>query len=177
MVGKTTIAKRYLGKAFEKEYIRTLGVDFYKKITKINFNPFGELMIEWYIWDLGGQYYWSDVRPGYYKGAKGGILVFDVTRPETFINTKYWLKEYITNVGKDAHIILVGNKIDLRDPSKNHVTTEMGQELAKKFSEILGREVKYYESSAKEGININEIFHELAEEILKHLLSKKRQRT
>ena len=175
MVGKTTIAKRYLGKGFEQEYIRTLGVDFYKKITKIKHPRLGDVMIEWYIWDLGGQYYWSDVRPMYYTGAKGGILVYDVARPETFANVKYWLAEFIKNVGHVAPLVLVGNKIDLRGKVPNTVPKEKGEELAKIISEKMGIEVPYFEASAKEGININEIFNYLAVNIIDFLLKKRLQ--
>lgn len=174
MVGKTTIAKRYLGKAFQKEYIRTLGVDFYKKETSIDIDAIGKVLVEWYIWDLGGQYYWGDVRPAYYKGARGGILVFDVSRPETFYNTKYWLAEYIKNVGPSAPLVLVGNKVDLRNEIPTTVPKEKGTELAKILSQKMGIEVPYYEASAKEGLNINEIFEVLAKLIV-HSILRKRQ--
>ena len=175
MVGKTTIAKRYLGKAFEKEYIRTLGVDFYKKESVIEHEKLGKVLIEWYIWDLGGQYYWSEVRPGYYKGARGGILIYDVTRPETFANIKYWLKEFIKNAGQQRPLVLVGNKIDLRNSAENTVPREKGEEIAKILTEKLGFTVPYYEASAKEGININEIFEHLARLIIDQALKKRAQ--
>ena len=178
MVGKTSLAKRYLGKGFDTKYLRTLGVDFYIKETAINHPMLGQVSINWTIWDLGGQYVWKDVRPIYYKGAKGGILVFDVARPVTFTNTKYWLYEFIKNAGKGHPVVLVGNKVDLRDEGYETINSKMGEELAKEFSKYLDWEVKYIESSAKTGLNVKEVFEFLGIQILDKLIEeakKKRQ--
>ena len=74
-VGKTSIRRRYLGKGFSQNYMVTLGADFAIKRIKNS-------AIQ--IWDLAGQAVYKHVRDGYYQGAQGIILVFDVIQPETF---------------------------------------------------------------------------------------------
>jgi len=163
-VGKTSIAKRYLKGEFTHEYKQTLGVDIFSKSTKIDIGQ-RTIRIQWIIWDLAGQPKYKDVRKTFYKGAKGGILVFDVSRKETYEAAMNWANEFIINSGRHP-IVLVGNKIDLREKYPDCVTREEGEKLAKILSKMLGYEVPYVESSALKNINIDEIFNTLGRLIL-----------
>lgn len=171
-VGKTSIAKRYLGKEFEHEYIMTVGVDFYKKGTTIEIPEIGSIHFVWHIWDLSGQPHWEHVRPAFYRGARGALLVFDVSNKQSYIDAPQWAREFIKNSGGYYPIVLVGNKIDLRDKIENCITTEEGLELAKKLSEMMNMEVPYIETSALLGINIDAAFNKLAEIIFKKTLKE-----
>ncbi len=168
-VGKTSIAKRYLGKEFEHEYIMTIGVDFFKKESKINISDVGEITFIWHIWDLSGQPHWRHVRPAFYRGSRGSLLVFDVSNRESYKDAIEWAKEFVKNAGKYP-LVLVGNKIDLREIVPDCITSAEGKELAEKISEELGIDVPYIETSAKENINIDDAFSLLAELIFKKLV-------
>jgi len=168
-VGKTSIAKRYLGKEFEHEYIMTIGVDFFKKESKIDISDVGEITFIWHIWDLSGQPHWRHVRPAFYRGSRGALLVFDVSNRESYNDAIEWAREFVKNAGKYP-LVLVGNKIDLRELVPDCITNAEGKELAKKIGEELDIDVPYIETSAKENINIDDAFTLLAELIFKKLV-------
>jgi len=176
-VGKTSLARRYLGDTFEHEYKKTIGADFYVKRDLFNDPQLGEIMFEWLIWDLAGQPTYKEVRPLYYKGAQGALLMFDVTRPETYYNLPKWLSEYWKHCGAVLPFVIVGNKIDIRDLKKNHVPPEAGMEYAKITSQVVGVEIPYIETSAKTGENVNRAFEFLARVVLDYAKKKYKQQT
>ena len=156
-VGKTSIRKRYLGAGFKENYLVTLGADFAIK-------RLGADVIQ--IWDLAGQAVYKSVREGYYKGAEGLVLVFDVTNVDSFTNLPKWLNEVINKTNSIIPMILVGNKADLRDNnSGEHVIQEDASNYAESLANWSGFEVPYFESSALNGLNIEEIFLNLKAEI------------
>ena len=89
-VGKTALRKRYLGKQFSSGYVMTIGADFAVKKTEINTND-GTKSVKFQIWDLAGQPRFNSVRELYYKGSHGGLLVFDITRRDSFSNLNSWV--------------------------------------------------------------------------------------
>jgi Ras-related protein Rab-2A len=109
--------------------------------------------VRFVIWDLAGQTQFRRVRRTYLKNAEVGLLVFDVTRRETFENIKDWYQD-IKDSAPSIALILVGNKIDLEE--ERVVSREEGEELA----EELG--ITYMETSAKTGENVDEAFRVLA---------------
>lgn len=171
-VGKTSIAHRYLKKGFSHEYKQTIGVDVYSKRSTINIKDY-KITISWVIWDLAGQPKFREVRKDFYKGAKGAILVFDISRRETFNNVLNWANEFLHNAGRYP-IVLVGNKIDLRDKVDDPVSAEEGQQLTRTLSKIFRIDVPYIESSALLEININEIFDKIGKLILNKVFRKKK---
>ncbi|MFW9932770.1 MAG: Rab family GTPase, partial [Candidatus Thorarchaeota archaeon] len=94
------------------------------------------------------------LRPMYYRGSSGGILVFDVTRRRTFIVLEEWLDELERAIGKKIPLVLVANKTDLPD---RVVEPAEGRAFADKH------DMPYLESSAKTGEGIVDIFEELAQ--------------
>ncbi|MDH5402898.1 MAG: GTP-binding protein [Candidatus Heimdallarchaeota archaeon] len=152
-VGKTSLRRRYLGQGFKGSYNMTIGADF--SIKRIGKNAIQ-------IWDLAGQPGFNQIRKSYYYGAQGGILVFDISKRESFRNIRVWINEFISN-GKIGPLILVGNKNDLRDSmnSADVVSHQEGVEISKKLSLELKCPVIYEESSAKNGFNVEKIFEEL----------------
>jgi len=175
-VGKTSIARRYLGEGFTQEYIKTIGANFYVKRTIFADAHFGKILIEWNIWDLAGQPTWDQVRPLYYKGAKAALVVFDVTSPRSYYNVPKWISELWKNVGGVLPFVLIGNKIDLRDKHPNALPPEAGKKYAELASQKVGIRIPYLETSAKTGENINEAFNHLARVILEYAIAKIRAR-
>ncbi|KAK5845835.1 Ras-related RABC2a -like protein [Gossypium arboreum] len=133
----------------------TIGVDF-----KIKFLTVGGKRLKLTIWDTAGQERFRTLTSSYYRGAQGIILVYDVTRRETFTNlSTVWAKEvelYSTN--RDCVKMLVGNKVD-RD-SERAVSREEGMDLAKDLG------CMFLECSAKTRKNVEQCFEGLALKIM-----------
>lgn len=151
-VGKTSLIARFAEKTFQAEYKPTLGTNIVIKELQLDNNN-----IKLLLWDIAGQAKWRDVRHLYYKGAQGSILVFDVTRPGTFESIPAWYKDLIKFSG-DIPRILLANKVDLTDIRK--VNQDQGQTIAKEF------DASYFETSAKDGTQVNDAFEKLSIAIL-----------
>lgn len=146
-VGKTNIITQYTMGNFNITTKPTIGVDFYTKIIKLYNTSF-----KCEVWDTSGQERYRSITPIYYKNAKIAIVVFDITKKNTLINTSFWLKELMDHCDKDIIIILVGNKKDLshlRDVSEKEAL-----DFVKKYN-LSG----YIEISALTRDNINDIFN------------------
>lgn len=107
-VGKTNLANRYVFNKFNYENHTTIGVEYFSKNIVID-----DIKIKVHIWDSAGQERFRSITKCYYKGAKGALIVFDITKPETFENTLKWLDELMVESDKDLVVYLIGNKIDL----------------------------------------------------------------
>lgn len=175
-VGKTSLAKRYLGEGFKGNYVATIGADFYVKKDKYSFQNLGSFFVEWQIFDLAGQPTFKAVRPIYYRNARGAIVVFDVSRPETFYMVKDWIEEFWKNAGGAYPFILVGNKVDLRETKPNCLGPEAGKQYAEALSKYLGFPIPYVETSAKTGFNVDEAFRTLAYTLISWILQMRRMR-
>lgn len=154
-VGKTSMVHRFVEDVFDVDYKATIGTSIMKK--ECEFEGL-ESKVRFVIWDLAGQSQFKRVRQSYVANAEAGILVFDVTRRETYDNAKLWYDETI-NETPGITLILVGNKIDLTD--SRQVSKEEGEGLANKLG------LSYIETSAKTGENIEDAFKMLALQIIK----------
>ena len=152
-VGKTCFLLKYTDKTFIDEHMTTIGLDYRLKTLKLKDGK--EIKLQ--IWDTAGQERFRTITKSYYKGSEGILLIYDVTKRESFENVKTWVSQIREEVSKSSVIYVVGNKIDLEDTRK--VTTEEGVNLAKEL------ELPFKEASAKNGINIDETFYDLAEMI------------
>ena len=153
-VGKTSILNKFTDNIFSNRQLPTIGIDFKIKNVKI-----GELNIELKIWDTAGQERYRNMTKQYFKGADGILLIFDLTKRDTFDKIYQWieqLNDYSTTY--DISIVLIGNKKDL--PNRE-ISFEEGKMKAKELN------VEYFETSAKTGENINEAFMNLSQLILK----------
>ena len=159
-VGKTSLVTKYITGRFERDYRRTLGIDISTYDTKLNGNTFKLL-----IWDLAGQDIFIDLRTRYCQGATGGVVVFDLTRPQTLEEVPEWIKSFRSSVGEVPVVILLGNKADLEKQRK--ITVEQGEEMARKL-----KLHSYSETSAKTGHHVTEVFNTLA-----HLMYKQIQKS
>ncbi len=149
-VGKTALRHRYLGEAFQQSYSMTIGADFAVKRVNID----GEEIVA-QIWDLAGQIRFQSVREVYYQGATGALLVFDITRSETFENIPNWITELLeNNRNKIVPMVLIGNKGDLRQESPDAIPYEAAVEYSKELSKWSQFEIPYIETSALSGENV-----------------------
>ena len=101
-VGKTNMLKRFLHDEFDMNTKETVGVEFGSK----NFIMDEKDIVKAQIWDTAGQERYRSVTKAYYKGAKGALLVYDISRRNTFENIDNWLIDLRTNGDKDILIIL-----------------------------------------------------------------------
>ena len=153
-VGKTSILLQYTSNFFQETHIATIGVEFkLKEITLDN------IEYKLNIWDTAGQERFKAITKSFFKAADGIIFVYDITKKSTFTNIKNWFQDAESKTD-DFKSIIVGNKIDLND--ERTVTPEEGQNFANK------KNCPFFESSAKDKINIDEIFLTLLKEILKN---------
>ena len=152
-VGKTSIIRKYSLNQFEDNYKMTVGADFNVKLVK--FDDLGEVTIT--IWDFGGQEKFDEIRKYYYYGTQAAIIVFDITNPQSFQNIKKW-KEDLFKETKEVPFLILANKTDLKDNAK--VSKEMIDSLSNEY------QVKVFETSAKTGNNIENVFREIAKNCL-----------
>jgi small GTP-binding protein len=149
-VGKTAMTTRFTQNFFDSDYKRTIGSDFaIKRLTLEDIDAKVTLQ----VWDLAGQPRFESVRQGFYRGARGGLLLYDVTRRRTFLNVENWKEEAFKNLKNEIPIVLVANKVDLEE--SRVVAPEEGEEFAKKNGFI------YVESSALTGENVEEAYANL----------------
>ncbi|XP_076340789.1 ras-related protein Rab-35-like isoform X1 [Tachypleus tridentatus] len=158
-VGKSSLLLRFADNTFSGNYITTIGVDF--KIRTIEVD--GE-RVKLQIWDTAGQERFRTITSTYYRGTHGVIVVYDVTNGESFANVKRWLHEIDQNCDV-VNRILVGNKND--DPERKVVLTEDAQRFADQM------EIQLFETSAKENVNVEEMFSAITKMVLK---TKKEQK-
>ena len=152
-VGKTCFLIKYTDKTFQDVHMATIGLDYRLKNMTLKSGKNVKLQ----IWDTAGQDRFRAITKNYYKGANGIILIYDVTNPQTFDNVKGWISQIREEANQNVLIYIVGNKIDMREERK--IKTEDGEKLAGDYG------FPFVETSAKEGININETFEDLVEKI------------
>ncbi len=160
-VGKTSLRRTFLGETFKEDYILTMGSDFASKKISLNNIQYNLL-----IWDLAGQPLFKDIRKAYYRGCRGALVLFDLTRIETFRLLPNWIAELVSNnKNKRLPIVLIGNKVDLRS-NKETMLPKYGKQYAEELSVWSGYEVPYIETSALTGENVDIVFTRLVEQIV-----------
>ena len=154
-VGKTNILNRYINDTFSETTKSTVGVELGTKVEEYN-----NTKIKVQIWDTAGQERYRSITNAYYKGAKGSLLVYDITNPKTFENIDRWLSDLKVNGDENISVVLLGNKSDLESDRK--VSTQQGKEKAEFYK------LAFMETSALNGNNIEKAFSELITDVYKN---------
>jgi Ras-related protein Rab-7A len=148
---------RYVSGSFVPQYKATIGADFVAKDLLID-----DKLVTVQIWDTAGQEKFNSMQGVYYKGADGCVLVYDITDPESFNDLQKWREEFVGHSGmakpEDFPFVLLGNKSDL--VAQRKVAYPKAVQYSKEKAMI------YYETSAKNGMNVKEAFEDIARKAL-----------
>uniref|UniRef100_A0A8C4YLC9 small monomeric GTPase n=1 Tax=Gopherus evgoodei TaxID=1825980 RepID=A0A8C4YLC9_9SAUR len=112
--------------------------------------------------DTAGQERFNSITSAYYRSAKGIILVYDITKKETFEDLPKWMKMIDKYASEDAELLLVGNKLDCE--VDREITRQQGEKFAQQITGM-----RFCEASAKDNFNVDEIFLKLVDDILKKM--------
>ena len=154
-VGKSCLMHHFIYNRFKKNTTQTIGVDFSAKSIKIENQE-----IKLQIWDTAGQEKFRSVARSYYRGAIGIIIVYDITKPESFQHVPQWLIDAKSAARSECSVCVVGNKCDLEE--SRAVSYNEGNKYC------MENYLQHYECSAFTGQNVDEIFINLS----KHILEK-----
>ena len=155
-VGKTNLLSRYINDTYSDTTKSTVGVELACKILEIN-----STKVKIQIWDTAGQERYKSITKSYFKGAKGALIVYDISIKQSFNNVDKWIDD-LKEFGEDCTcILLVGNKCDL-----DNIRQVSMDEVRKKAEQY---NVGFCETSAKTGKDVDVAFQRLIEEISKKL--------
>lgn len=147
-VGKSNILNRYVHNEFNNDSKATVGVELNTKSYKIN-----DKIVKVHLWDTAGQERYKSITAAYYKGAKGALIVYDITKPDSFKSIDKWFNE-IKEYGDKAIIpMLIGNKCDLKH--LRAVESNVALDRAKVLK------MPFMETSAAEATNVDQAFKKL----------------
>lgn len=152
-VGKTAVAKRYLANAFEHEYRPSIGVDILSRRLQL-----GQEDVQLQIWDMSGQTEFRRLRQQYLEATDCALIIFDLTRRSSLDAVPSWVEE-AREFNPKLPAVLVGNKADMTEART--VTEKEAAGLAKSL-----RMLFYMETSAKSGGNIDQVFKEVAKQLV-----------
>ncbi|TNN00474.1 hypothetical protein fugu_011720 [Takifugu bimaculatus] len=184
-VGKTCLLFRFSEDSFNTTFISTIGIDF--KIRTIELDG---KRVKLQIWDTAGQERFRTITTAYYRGAmvilpfallatailitelflkstvasQGIMLVYDTSNEKSFENIRNWIRNIEEHASSDVEKMILGNKCDMTD--RRQVSKDRGEKLAIDYG------VKFMETSAKSGLNVEEAFYTMARDILHNLSSK-----
>ncbi|XP_026116698.1 ras-related protein Rab-38-like [Carassius auratus] len=158
-VGKTSIIKRYVHQTYSSNYRATIGVDFALKVLNWDSET-----VRLQLWDIADQERFGNMTRVYYQEAMGAFIVFDVTRPTTFEAVSKWKEDLesklILSNGQRIATVLLANKSDQNRDFLSNNSLKMDQYC--KENGFVG----WFETSAKENININEAANFLVKRII-----------
>ena len=157
-VGKTSLMNQYVNKKFNAQYKATIGADFLTKEVTVD-----DRLVTMQIWDTAGQERFQSLGVAFYRGADSCVLVFDVHQPKTFDNLDSWKDEFLIQAGPrdpdNFPFVVLGNKIDVENRT-------VAQKRALAWCQAKGN-IPYFETSAKEAINVEQAFQVIARNALK----------
>ena len=157
-VGKTSIISRLISGEFIPDEQSTVGAMFV--LYKVQSN---DQSIDLQIWDTGGQERFRSLGPIYYRNSRAGIVVFDISKLETYENLNSWIEDFTNTAGSDVLIYVVANKTDLEP----QIPIEDVENWATQ------RGYYFFATSAYNGDGINELFQSIGENLLKSPYRKK----
>ncbi|KAI8358146.1 small GTPase superfamily [Mortierella sp. GBAus27b] len=158
-VGKTSLMNNYVNKKFSNQYKATIGADFLTKEVLVD-----DRLVTIQIWDTAGQERFQALGVAFYRGADCCVLVYDVNNAKSFETLESWREEFLIQASpcgpESFPFVVIGNKIDMEE-SKRMIS----QKRAMNWCQSKGS-IPYFETSAKEAINIEQAFQTIAKEVL-----------
>lgn len=152
-VGKTSLMNQYVNKRFSNQYKATIGADFLTKEVMID-----DRLVTMQLWDTAGQERFQSLGVAFYRGADCCVLVYDVNSSKSFETLDSWRDEFLVQASprdpENFPFVVLGNKIDMEE-SKRMVS----QKRAMTWCQSKGN-IPYFETSAKEAINVEQAFRE-----------------
>ncbi|GBG31156.1 Ras-related protein Rab-7a [Hondaea fermentalgiana] len=160
-VGKTSLMNQYVNQRFSKQYKTTIGADFTTKEVVID-----DKLVTLQIWDTAGQERFQSLGVAFYRGADACMLVYDITKPKTFDSLQNWRDEFLLqSAPRDPErfpFAVLGNMVDKADERR------VPEENARRWcTQDVEHEIPYFETSAKDAINVDQAFYAIAEAALK----------
>eukprot|EP00052_Salpingoeca_macrocollata_P029145 m.290494 g.290494 ORF g.290494 m.290494 type:complete len:206 (+) comp22950_c3_seq1:163-780(+) len=156
-VGKTSLMNQYVNRKFSNQYKATIGADFLTKEVKVD-----DRLVTMQIWDTAGQERFQSLGVAFYRGADCCVLVFDVTVPKTFETLDSWRDEFLIQASprdpENFPFVVLGNKVDLESRA-------ISQKRAMSWCQNKNN-IPYFETSAKEAINVEQAFQTIAKNAL-----------
>eukprot|EP00919_Chromeraceae_sp_WS-2016_P032383 GHVR01076485.1.p1 GENE.GHVR01076485.1~~GHVR01076485.1.p1 ORF type:complete len:201 (+),score=52.24 GHVR01076485.1:71-673(+) len=152
-VGKTSLIARFVYDTFDDSYMATIGMDLIWKRIQV-----GNRSVRLQLWDTAGQERFRSLIPVYFRDAHVAVIMYDVANRSSFLNVEGWADEVRKEKGSDILLALIANKNDLID--KRQVSTGEGQTLSDELEAV------FFETSAKNGTNVSDIFHSMTVRLL-----------
>ena len=148
-VGKTSLTLKFVNNTFHNDEISTINANCLSKLVQVENGA-----VQFNIWDTAGQERFRALAPNYYRDAKGALIVYDITDRKSFDKVVSWIKELKDQADKNIVIIVAGNKCDMeRDRQINKADA---QEFCRKL------QIRHFDTSAKNGNGVDDVFQELA---------------
>eukprot|EP01135_Chromosphaera_perkinsii_P006594 Nk52_evm19s553 gene=Nk52_evmTU19s553 len=152
-VGKTSLMNQYVNKKFSNQYKATIGADFLTKEVAVD-----DRLVTMQIWDTAGQERFQSLGVAFYRGADCCVLCYDVTNPKSFETLDSWRDEFLIQASprdpENFPFVVLGNKVDLENRAVPHKKAQLWCEAK--------NGIPYFETSAKEAINVEQAFQTIA---------------
>ncbi|KRX06787.1 P-loop containing nucleoside triphosphate hydrolase [Pseudocohnilembus persalinus] len=159
-VGKTNILGKFTRNEFYLQSKTTIGVEMASRILVGEDNK----VIKADVWDTAGQEKFLSVTQAYFRNAVGALLVYDITKKQTFNDLDKWIKSIRDYSGPQCQIVLVGNKCDMEN--LRQVEVDEAQQFAEQNN------FSFIETSAYDGTNIEEVFEIIFQEIQDYFMQE-----
>lgn len=159
-VGKTSLVQRYIFDRFQRDYMTTLGLNFYVRTFKY---PSAEVKLM--IWDIAGQKSRRRIGLRYLQGASGALLAYDLSNPETFDNLPGWYEDLYEANGRDVPVVIVGTKLDLALTKQLPLAFDIT-----KLSNTPAADANIIFTSAKTDTNVDAAFNLIIQDIVSGVL-------
>ncbi|CAK7245237.1 MAG: Ypt/Rab-type GTPase Rab7 [Sporothrix thermara] len=157
-VGKTSLMNQYVNKKFSASYKATIGADFLTREV-----PVDDRQVTMQLWDTAGQERFQSLGVAFYRGADCCVLVFDVNNAKSFEAIEGWRDEFLVQASPrdpdNFPFVVLGNKIDVEE-SKRVISTKRAMTFCQ------AHRIPYFETSAKEAINVEQAFEVIAKNAL-----------
>jgi small GTP-binding protein len=150
-VGKTSLVSRWVKATFRGDQPATIGAAFSQREVLVDGQP-----KKVQVWDTAGEERYHSMAPVYSQGAQGAVIVFDVTRRDSFLNIGEWVK-CLSQCDTKIAIVIAGNKSDIEG---REITFDDGEKFARENG------YTYFDTSAKTGAGVEETFTFVAEKVL-----------